>query len=150
MQDSIDFALVQELRVFGLDRFQFDGHLLASRHVGTQIYITEGTTANLPTEAVLLAHPKLHDDFNNVSLNGQSERRKNDQAKTPATASAAPRSSPQQGTDDFPYASTTTANLQRLDEAETDRSFWPDRSGSGAMQRYDMRRWCREWRGRSS
>jgi hypothetical protein len=91
VQDAIDFALVQELRVFRLDRFQFDGHFFASGHVGSQIDITKGPTADLPTETVLFAHPKLHDEFN---VSPTAANRNDQTTSNPANAEcrAVPRS----------------------------------------------------------
>ena len=34
MQDPIDLAFVQKLRVLGFDRFELDGNFLAGSHVG--------------------------------------------------------------------------------------------------------------------
>lgn len=41
MQYTINFTLVQQLRVFGLDAFQFDRDFFPRGHVGTQINITK-------------------------------------------------------------------------------------------------------------
>jgi len=60
VQDAIDLGFVQQLRVLGLHRFQFDRHLFARRHVGAQVYITEGSAADLAPQPVLLADAQFH------------------------------------------------------------------------------------------
>jgi hypothetical protein len=61
VQYAVYFALVQELRVLRLDRFQLDGHLLACGHVRAQVDVPERSAPNFPPQPVLLPHPQLHD-----------------------------------------------------------------------------------------
>lgn len=60
MQNAVNLGLVQELRMFGLDRFEFNGHFFSCRHVGAKINVTKGTRANLAAEPVFLADAELH------------------------------------------------------------------------------------------
>lgn len=48
VKDTIYLALVKELRVFRLDRFELDGNLFSCGHVGAQVNIAKGPTADLP------------------------------------------------------------------------------------------------------
>ena len=60
MQNSINLALVEQLRMLGLYGFKLDCHFLSRGHVGPQVDITEGTTPDLTTEPVLFPNSQLH------------------------------------------------------------------------------------------
>lgn len=59
MQGAIDLGLTKQLGVLCFHRFELDGHLLARRHVCAEVNVTKRPAADLPTEAVLLAHAKF-------------------------------------------------------------------------------------------
>lgn len=46
--------------MFRLDRFELDGHFFACRHVGAQINVAKGATADFAAEPVLFAHAQFH------------------------------------------------------------------------------------------
>ena len=60
MKDSINLGFVQKLRVFGLDRFEFDGHFFTGGHVGTQINVPKRTATDFTAQTVLFSNPELH------------------------------------------------------------------------------------------
>lgn len=60
MQNAINLALVQQLRMLRFDGFQFDGHFFARRHVGTQINVTKRPAANFAAQPVLFSDTQLH------------------------------------------------------------------------------------------
>lgn len=60
MKDTINLALVQQLRVLRLDRLQLDSHLFSCGHIGAQVDIAKRPATNLPPEAVFLSYPQLH------------------------------------------------------------------------------------------
>lgn len=60
MQNAVDLALIQELRVPRLDALELDGDFFARCHVGTEIDITEGARADLAAQTVLAAHAEFH------------------------------------------------------------------------------------------
>jgi hypothetical protein len=49
MKDAINFTFVQELRVFGFDAFQFDGHLFSGSHIGSQVDVSKRPASDLAT-----------------------------------------------------------------------------------------------------
>ena len=60
MENTINFALIQQLRVLGLDRLQLDSHLFSGGHISAQVDIAKRPASNLPPQAVLLPHSQLH------------------------------------------------------------------------------------------
>lgn len=60
MQNSVNFTFVEQLRVFGFDRFEFYGDFFARCHVGPEVNVTKRTAPNLPPQAVLPSHTQLH------------------------------------------------------------------------------------------
>lgn len=60
MQNAINLALVQQLRMFRFDGLQFDGHFFARRHVSTQINVTKRPAANFAAQPVLFSDTQLH------------------------------------------------------------------------------------------
>jgi hypothetical protein len=62
VQDAVNLALVQELRVLGLDALELDGDLLARRHVGPEVNVAKRPAANLAAQPVLFPHAQLHDE----------------------------------------------------------------------------------------
>lgn len=60
MQNAINFTLIQELRMLGFHRFQFNGHFFARCHVGTEINVSKRTRANFTPQAVLSTDSELH------------------------------------------------------------------------------------------
>mmetsp|Transcript_15186 Transcript_15186/g.31574 ORF Transcript_15186/g.31574 Transcript_15186/m.31574 type:complete len:164 (+) Transcript_15186:429-920(+) len=60
MQNPINFALIKELRMLGLDALELDRHLLAGGHVGPEVNVPEGTGADLAAEAIFLADAEFH------------------------------------------------------------------------------------------
>ena len=53
LQDLVEFALVQQLRVTRFQRLQLHSHLLAVRDVYSQIYITKRSASYLTNKSIL-------------------------------------------------------------------------------------------------
>lgn len=60
VQDTINLALVKQLRVLRLDGLQLDSHLFSRGHIGAEVNIAERPATNLPPEAVFLSYSQLH------------------------------------------------------------------------------------------
>lgn len=57
----VDSCFIFELRVFGLDRFEFDGNFFSRDDVSAQVDITKGTTANFTADSVLVTNTEVLD-----------------------------------------------------------------------------------------
>lgn len=55
----VDAGFILELWVLGLDALELDGNLFTGDDVGSEIDITETTTTNLSTDAVLVTNAKI-------------------------------------------------------------------------------------------
>ena len=55
----VDTGLVLELRVFSLDRFEFDSNLFTRDDVGAQVNVTETATTDLSSNAVLVTDTQI-------------------------------------------------------------------------------------------
>ena len=53
LQDFVQFALVQQLRVSSLDALQLDGDLLSISDVDAKVDVAETARANLPDQSIL-------------------------------------------------------------------------------------------------
>lgn len=61
VQDSINLALVEELRVLRLDRLELDRNFFARGCIRSKINVSERTASNLSPKAVLPSYTQLHD-----------------------------------------------------------------------------------------
>ncbi len=55
----VDASFVFQLRVLGLDGFELDGNFFARDDVGAQVNISKTTTADLPTDTVLVTNTQI-------------------------------------------------------------------------------------------
>lgn len=55
----VDTSLIFELRVLGFDGLELDGDLFARDDVGSEVDVSETTTTNLTTDAVLVSDAKI-------------------------------------------------------------------------------------------
>ena len=60
MKNPINLALIEQLRMLGLDRFQLDGHLFARGHIGAKVNVPKRAAADLSPQAILLPDSQLH------------------------------------------------------------------------------------------
>jgi hypothetical protein len=60
MQNAINLAFIQQLRMSRFHAFQFNRDFFSSRHVGAEVNISKGTASNLAAQAVFLPNAKLH------------------------------------------------------------------------------------------
>ena len=58
--DLVHLCLIFKLRVFGLDRFKFDGDLLSGDDVDAEIDVSKGPTPNLLADAVFASDSEVH------------------------------------------------------------------------------------------
>jgi hypothetical protein len=68
VQDSINLALVEELRVLRLDRLELDRNFFARGCIRSKINVSERTASNLSPKAILPSYTQLHDDSQALCL----------------------------------------------------------------------------------
>lgn len=56
----VNTGFIFQLGMLGLDRLQLNGDLFARDDIGSEIDVTEGTRADLPTDTVLITDTKIH------------------------------------------------------------------------------------------
>lgn len=76
----VQFVLVQQLRMTGVDAFHFDGHLFAAQNADAQVNVTETAAANFPDDPVLGRDDEFilatsHERFHRVRVHVVGRRR---------------------------------------------------------------------------
>mmetsp|Transcript_7182 Transcript_7182/g.10937 ORF Transcript_7182/g.10937 Transcript_7182/m.10937 type:complete len:95 (-) Transcript_7182:96-380(-) len=80
MENPVNLALVQKLRMLCLDTFQFNGNFFSRGHVSAKVNVPKGPAADFTAEPIFLSDAQFHRDSAGVFSLGCVKRRRDDDA----------------------------------------------------------------------